>query len=336
MLELQAKDFEPYLKKCNFQGIDEIKNANFKNRAENSITPDTPTPNNKLTISCAVSGGADSTALAILTSIVSRQNNLNLQLLYVDHGLRQDSKEDAKTVSNLAKNLDAEYQCLKAEVRRERNPSSNLEANAREARHLALATAAKDVLLGHTADDQAETILLNLLWGSGTKGLAGMKKDARRPMLSLRRTDTEKICELAGISYLTDPMNKNPNFRRNRVRNEVIPLLNEIAKRDVVPILCRSADIFRQNSELLDTLTENIDPTDAKAMKELDPYLAKWAIKKWLSKTSPPDEAAINRVLSVANGKILATEIPGGYRVSRNSMKLKLEPLKKQPTSDGK
>lgn len=269
-------------------------------------------------VSCAVSGGADSSALAVL----AKAWGLKIQLLYVDHGLRPDSQEDGKKVEALAKSLDANFKYLKVEVE-----SGNLEANARKARYEALDAIDPKTLLGHTADDQAETLLLNLLWGSGPEGLAGMKRNQRRPLLKLRRADTEAICDLVGIAPVHDPMNADPSFRRSRIRHELIPLLNEIAEKDVVPILCRSTDIFRQDSEFLNSITQDIDPTDAKAIQKLDPYLATWVIKRWLSETCQTDAAAIKRVLSVARGEILATEIPGGYRVSRSSMRLKIEPL---------
>ena len=299
MLDLPINGLVNYLEECNFQALDSLES--------NSI------------VSCAVSGGADSTALAIL----AKAWGFNLQLIYVDHGLRPDSKKDGKKVKELAKNLDAKFCYLKAEI----NTRQNLEANARQARYEALDSIDPNTLLGHTADDQAETLLLNLIWGSGPEGLAGMKKNQRRPILKLRRADTKAICDLVGITPVDDPMNADPNFRRSRIRHELLPLLNQIAEKDVVPILCRTTNIFRQNSEMLNALTQNIDPTDAKAIQELDPYLAAWVIKRWLSKTSPPDLAAIERVLSVVRGEILATEIPGGYRVSRSSMRLKLEPV---------
>ena len=290
----------------------------FKEYLEKSSFPPPKTP-----VSCAVSGGADSTALAIL----AKAQGCEVHIIHIDHQLRKDSKKDAKAVKSLAKKLGADFTCLSVEVK----DGSNLEARARTARYEALSSIDAGALLGHTADDQAETLLLNLLWGSGPQGLAGMRKDNRRPILNLRRKDTEAICKLSGIVPLQDPMNSDFSYRRNRIRNEVIPLLNEITGKDMVPILCRTADIQRQTSNLLDKLAQDIDPTDAKAVRELEPNLASWVIKRWLADKTPPDSAAIERVLSVARGEILATEIPGGYRVARSEMRLSLEPTNTEP-----
>ena len=266
---------------------------------------------------CAVSGGPDSTALAVL----AKAGGLNLSLAYVDHGLRPDSHEDADFVNALAKSLGAEFISLKAVIPK----GPNLEARARKGRYEALGKIDKNAMTGHTADDQAETILLNLLRGAGPEGLAGIRSDQRRPIIALRRKDTQKICELCGITPLLDPMNESLEIRRNRVRNEIIPLLNEVAERDIAPLLARNANLNRELTELMDRLTQDIDPTDAKALNNLDPTLAAWAIRRWLTTEHPPDLASVERVLSVARGEILATEIAGGIRVDRSQMKLRLQ-----------
>ncbi|GIT68641.1 MAG: hypothetical protein Ct9H300mP26_3280 [Acidimicrobiales bacterium] len=108
-----------------------------------------------------------------------------------------------------------------------------MEARARSARFAALPD---DVLTGHTADDQAETIILHLLRGGGPDALAGMG-DEHHPIIKLRRADTESVCQIFEWKPVEDPTNEDPRFRRNRVRHEVLPLLNEVAERDVVPLL---------------------------------------------------------------------------------------------------
>ncbi len=303
-----------------------MKSSLLENLPKNLLEPyleKSSFPASGSSVSCAVSGGADSTAMALL----ARAGGCELTIIHIDHQLRADSKKDAKAVQNLAKKLGAEFRSLTAEI--PEGPGPNLEARARDARYKALDSIDPNALLGHTADDQAETLLLNLIWGSGPEGLAGMKKDVRRPILNLRRTDTEKICELHSITPLQDPTNKDPAFRRNRIRSELIPLLNEISGKDIVPILCRTADIQRGVSDLLNQITQDIDPTDARAVSGLNPDLSSWVIKRWLTEENsdkkPPDAAAIERVLAVAKGEILATEIPGGYRVSRSSMRLNFE-----------
>ena len=97
-----------------------------------------------------------------------------------------------------------------------------------------------DALTGHTADDQAETVLLALLRGSGATGLSAMRPGGRHPLLALRRRDTRLLCAALQLDPVDDPTNADLRFRRNRVRHELLPLLDAIAERDVVPLLVRS------------------------------------------------------------------------------------------------
>jgi tRNA(Ile)-lysidine synthase len=96
-------------------------------------------------------------------------------------------------------------------------------------------------LTGHTADDQAETVLLRLLRGSGGDGLSGIEPGPRHPILALRRIDTEAVCAEVGIEPVRDASNVSPAMLRNRVRHELLPLANDIAGRDVVPLIARTA-----------------------------------------------------------------------------------------------
>ena len=115
------------------------------------------------------------------------------------------------------------------------------------------------MLTGHTADDQAETVLLNLLRGAGLDGLAGFDP-ARRPLRRLRRRETHKLCADLGIQPVHDPSNDDPRFRRNRVRHELLPLLDAIAERDVAAVLARQADHLRADADLLDELSRVARP----------------------------------------------------------------------------
>ena len=130
-----------------------------------------------------------------------------------------------------------------------------------------------DVLTGHTADDQAETVLINLLRGSGTAGLAGMRRD-RHPLLRIRRSETRALCAEVGVQPLHDSMNDDDRYQRVRVRNEVIPLLREIAQRDVVDLISRQAEMLRDDNDLLDELAAMIDVTDARALASAPVALA--------------------------------------------------------------
>ena len=266
-------------------------------------------------IHCAVSGGADSSALLILASMTGEE----LIAHHVDHGLRPNSSIESDSVARLANQVGAKFRSVAVSL--EEGP--NLEARARSARFDALPD---DVLTGHTADDQAETIILHLLRGGGPDALAGMG-DEHHPIIKLRRADTESVCQIFEWTPVEDPTNEDPRFRRNRVRHEVLPLLNEVAERDVVPLLIRAGEIADKDADLLDQLAQEIDVTDAAALASAPIALARRSIRAWLRGEHPPDLASVERVLQVARGEALGTEITGGRSVRRTNGKLRLETL---------
>ena len=266
-------------------------------------------------IHCAVSGGADSSALLILASMTGEEVIAH----HVDHGLRPNSSIESDRVARLANQVGAKFRSVALSL--EEGP--NLEARARSARFDALPD---DVLTGHTADDQAETIILHLLRGGGPDALAGMG-DEHHPIIKLRRADTESVCQIFEWTPVEDPTNEDPRFRRNRVRHEVLPLLNEVAERDVVPLLIRAGEIADKDADLLDRLAQEIDVTDAAALASAPIALARRSIRAWLRGEHPPDLASVERVLQVARGEALGTEITGGRSVRRTNGKLRLETL---------
>jgi tRNA(Ile)-lysidine synthase len=148
----------------------------------------------------------------------------------------------------------------------------------------------------------------------------------RRPLLSLRRADTVQLCTTLGIEAVDDPSNSDPRHLRNRVRHELVPLMNELARRDVVPVLTRQADISRADADLLDELAAHLDVTDAAALATAPLPLARRAVRRWLTTTHPPDLATVDRVLAVARGDSVATETADGRRVSRHRQRLMLHP----------
>ena len=263
-------------------------------------------------VACAVSGGADSLALLVLAVAAG----CHATAIHVDHGLRPGSAAEADVVRDAAAGLGAGFRTEKVDVA----PGPNLEARARAARYAVLPAG---VLTGHTADDQAETVLLNLLRGAGLDGLAGMRPEGH-PILALRRHETEAVCAGAGLSPVVDPTNAQPVHRRNRVRAELLPLMNDIAQRDVVPILARQAALLRDEA---DALTSALDPTDAPALAAAAPALARRAIRTWLTggQDHPPDAATVERVLAVARNEAKAAEVGAGRRVARTRNVLRLE-----------
>lgn len=270
-------------------------------------------------VTCAVSGGADSLALLLLAV----EAGCRTTAIHVDHGLRAGSAAEADVVARAAAQVGAEFRAVQARV----EDGPNLEARARAARYAALPD---DVLTGHTADDQAETVLLNLLRGAGLDGLAGIRDRARRPLLDLRRHETHELCRSRGLEPVEDPTNASPDHRRNRVRHEVLPLLAAVADRDLVPILARQARLLADDADLLGELAAAIEPTDGAALAAAPLPLARRAVREWLREAAdaerhPPDAAAVDRVLAVARHDRRAAEVAGGRRVARTAGRLRVE-----------
>jgi tRNA(Ile)-lysidine synthase len=267
---------------------------------------------------CGVSGGADSTALLALAVAAGCEATA----VHVDHGLRPGSAAEADVVARSAASIGADFRATRVEVA----PGPNLEARARAARHDALGS---DALLGHTLDDQAETILLNLVRGAGLEGLAGIAADARHPILELRRAETHALCATLALEVVDDPSNADPALRRNRVRAEVLPLLDDVADRDVAAVLARQAPLLRDAAQVLTAASTAIDPTVATDVASAPPALARMAVRAWLRPLScerhPPDAAAVERVLAVARKECVATEVAGGVRVVRRRGRLLIE-----------
>ena len=139
-------------------------------------------------------------------------------------------------------------------------PGPNLEARARAARYAVLPSG---VATGHTMDDQAETILVNLLRGAGADGLAGMAPGPHHPLLGLRRHETHTLCAAVGLEPVCDPSNDDPVHVRNRVRHELLPLCASVGGRDPVPLLARQAGVLRDEVALLESLSSAALPDPA-------------------------------------------------------------------------
>jgi tRNA(Ile)-lysidine synthase len=268
------------------------------------------------TLPCAFSGGPDSTALIWL----ARAAGCTPVAHHVDHRLRDDSTRDAERARAIAEALGVAFVPHTVDV----GPGPNLEARARDARFGALP---RGVATGHTADDQAETLLLRLLRGAGTTGLSAMSPGPTHPLLALRRHETVALCDRIGVEPVIDPSNRSPDPWRNRVRHELLPLAADVAQRDVVPILARTAALLRDDDTFLDELAASIDPTDARAVADAPPVLSRRALRTWLTESGyPPDRASIERVLGVARGEAVACEIAGGRRVERSNQRLRIDP----------
>jgi tRNA(Ile)-lysidine synthase len=211
----------------------------------------------------ACSGGADSLALAAALAFAAPRAGLRAGGVTVDHGLQDGSDGRAASVTTALAGLGLDP-VRRVAVRVER--AGGPEAAARTARYEALSrvaaeTGAVAVLLGHTLDDQAETVLLGLTRGSGGRSIAGMRPAFdrfRRPLLGLTRQQTEDACRAEGIDFWTDPHNADPRFTRSRIRHRVMPVLEQELGPGVAAALARTAEQLRPDVEALDHLAEEL------------------------------------------------------------------------------
>lgn len=222
----------------------------------------------------ALSGGPDSLALAAAAGFEGPRLGMRVGAIVVDHGLQPGSAAVANRAAEAARELGLEpVQVERVHVRDGGGAGLGPEGAARAARYAALERAAARlgaaaVLLGHTLDDQAETVLLGLARGSGTLSIAGMAAVSeglyRRPFLGLRRTTIAQACVDQGLEPWTDPHNSDERFARVRVRTSILPLLERDLDAGIVEALARTAAIAREDAEALDHIVDEIaeDLTD--------------------------------------------------------------------------
>ena len=210
----------------------------------------------------ACSGGADSLALAAAAAFVAPRLGLRVGGVTVDHGLQPGSAERAGQVTALLSGLGLDPVRSATVTVPPPATAAGPEAAARQARYAALDVAAKEygavaILLGHTLDDQAETVLLGLARGSGSRSLAGMparRGPYRRPLLAVRRASTGAACAELGLVPWQDPHNRDFRFARARVRHQALPALEAALGPGVAEALARTAAQLRVDAECLDDL----------------------------------------------------------------------------------
>jgi tRNA(Ile)-lysidine synthase len=295
----------------------------------------------------ALSGGPDSTALAYL--VAEARPDLELTLAHVRHGLRDD-RTDLDVVTLHASWLGLPLEVHEVEVVA---AGRGVEAAAREVRYRALrevreAVGAAHVLLGHHADDQAETVLLRAARGTGTAGLGAMppvRGDLLRPLLRLRRVDLRRFVDLEGLPVAHDPTNVDPAVRRSLVRHELLPALDRVGP-DAVGALARLADLAREDAGALEAWAEQVTRRAHRQVGEVrvvsDAELAavpvavaRRVIRRLALEVAgvshgagagagdgagveadrhPPSAATVARVLELAPGRTV--HLPGGLRAS--------------------
>ena len=275
-------------------------------------------------VAAAVSGGADSVALAAALAF-ERPGSL---ALVVDHGLQDGSAGVAAAAAAHCAALGLEAHVLPAPPA---PPAGGPEAAARAARYAALdaAVAAHGlaaVLLGHTRDDQAESVLLGLARGAGARSLAGMadRPPYLRPLLGVDRATARQACTEAGLTPWEDPHNADPSYARVRVRERVLPVLEAELGPGVAAALARTADQLREDADALDALTPLTD--DVAALAALPAALRSRALKRWAEQqcgaaVTARHVQALRALVDDWRGQG-PVALPGGARVERRGGRL--------------
>ncbi|MGY1739252.1 MULTISPECIES: tRNA lysidine(34) synthetase TilS [unclassified Blastococcus] len=305
----------------------------------------------------ACSGGADSLALAAALAFEGRSAGVRVGAVTVDHGLQPGSAGRAERAAALLRDLGLDP-VLVLTVRVE--GTGGPEAAARTARYAALADAAAGqgarVALGHTLDDQAETVLLGLGRGSGPRSVAGMVAERRdggvlwwRPLLGIRRATTRQACADQGLPVWDDPWNADPAYTRVRLRTEALPLLEEVLGGGVAPALARTADLLREDLDALDGLAAGHlarlageagdGGLPARPLAELPAALRRRVLRGWLRAAGVPDLQAVHlRAVETlvtgwrGQGRV---DLPGGAGVLRASGRLVVLPPARRGADPG-
>ena len=289
----------------------------------------------------ACSGGADSLALAFAISREAPKLALRTIALTIDHQLQSGSAEQASKVGEQCLSFginEVKFHQVKVEV------IDGMEASARRARYGALDKVSQEygaaaIFLGHTRDDQAETVLLGLARGSGTRSLAGMAPQNGkylRPLLQVTRSQTVAACQEEKIIFWEDPHNVDPRYLRVRVRHELLPHLEEVIGPGVAAALARSAQILRDDADALDSWADRefqgMDwrSLEIQRLAQMPRALRSRLIRRAIYATgAPPGSISAEHVSAIeaffsdwrGQGEV---SLPGGVKVSRKSGRLSL------------
>lgn len=281
----------------------------------------------------AVSGGADSLALAEVAKIEGDKLALKIIGITIDHQLQNGSDEQAKKVVSQI-SIPCLIEKIKVEI------TDGLEASARRARYVALEKCAKEnnavaILLGHTKDDQAETVLLGLARGSGARSLSGMSEVNGiycRPFLEITRAQTVQACAELKLEPWHDPHNDDESFLRVKVRKNVLPKMEQELGPGIRDALSRSAQLLRDDADALDNLAKEFwDHDKSLAIEELTKLskavrtrvLRLALFESGISQLSAEQVAQVEALISNWKGQG-EVSLPSGVKVSRISGRLTL------------
>lgn len=276
----------------------------------------------------ACSGGADSLALAWAAHHVARKRGMPVRAVVVDHRMQANSDAVATSTAEGLGLFGLAARVVRVEVV---DAGAGPEASARSARYAALAAALEPgerVLLGHTLDDQAETVLLGLARGAGLRGLSAMRPSRGvfdRPLLGLGREVTEAACAELGLQPWDDPMNRDHAFARVRVREVVLPVLEAELGPGIRAALARTARLAAEASDLVAALAEETSPelvTDCRHLLGLAPGLRRALLQEWLASAGASDVStthvdAVERLVTEWRGQ-KGVDVPGGRVVRRD------------------
>lgn len=281
------------------------------------------------TVICAVSGGADSMALIWCLWMIRQKLGITVEAAHFNHHLRgEESDRDERFVRDFCDFHDIPLHVGDGEIV---SGKKGLEAAAREARYTFLRALNGTIATAHTADDNAETVLLHMIRGSGLRGLGGItpKSDGLiRPLLDVTRSEVEAYLAENWISHVEDSSNGTDAFLRNRVRHGVMPRLKE-ENPSLAVNLSAMAQRLRQDEQCLSELASRLDPTDVAAMREAAPALRRRAMERLLKESGLPEPNASHllaaEALIFSENPSAFAKFPGDVKLRRNYDKLLTE-----------
>lgn len=273
-------------------------------------------------IVCAVSGGADSVALLFGMYLLQAKLNIRLSAAHFNHHLRgEESQRDEQFVRDLCDRFDIPLFCGEGQVTR---GEKGLEAAARDARYAFLRSLDGKIATAHTADDNAETVLLHLVRGTGLKGLGGISPvngNVIRPMLSVTRQEVERFLEDWSLTCVQDSSNEYDEFLRNRIRHHVMPVLKEENPR-LAENLSAMALRLRQDEACLAELAQPKYPLEVEPLKAMHPALRSRVLEQFLKDSGIPEPEAVHiaqaEALIFSEKPSARADFPGNITVSRS------------------
>ena len=270
---------------------------------------------------CAISGGADSVALLFALYLLKDKLHIDLAAAHFNHGLRgAESDRDEAFVRDFCSRYDIPLYVGSGEVK---TGKKGLEAAARDARYAFLKSLDGKIATAHTADDNAETILLHLVRGTGLKGLGGIMPhngSVIRPMLSVTRADVEDFLAEWSLPHIEDSSNETDQFLRNRLRHHVMPLLKEENPK-LAENLSQMALRLRQDEECLTELSYS-DALSVEKLRQMHPSLRARALERFMKKNGVPEpeaeHIALAEALVMSEKPSASARFPGGVTIGRN------------------